>query len=70
MKRYIFLILIYSIMFFSCTENPRVVIVTNLGEIEIELNAKDAPKHTENFIKIDARQRPNRRVVMERVYED
>jgi cyclophilin family peptidyl-prolyl cis-trans isomerase len=46
------------------------VIVTNLGEIEIELNAKDAPKHTENFIKIDARQRPNRRVVMERVYED
>ena len=52
MKRYIFLILIYSIMFFSCTENPRVVIVTNLGEIEIELNAKDAPKHTENFIKL------------------
>ncbi len=70
MIKYFFLIIIISTVYISCTENPRVVIVTNLCEIEIELNAKDAPKHTENFIKIDARQRPSRRVVMERVYED
>ena len=38
MKRYFYLLLIISLISFACSENPRVVIVTNMGEIEIELN--------------------------------
>ena len=52
MINYIFFILIISIVCISCTENPRVVIVTNMGEIEIELNSEDARQHTENFVKL------------------
>jgi len=52
MKRYFYLVVIVSLFNFACTENPRVVIVTNMGEIEIELNASDAPKHSENFVKL------------------
>ena len=52
MKRYFYLIVIISLFGFACTENPTVVIVTNMGEIEIELNDEDAPKHTENFMKL------------------
>jgi cyclophilin family peptidyl-prolyl cis-trans isomerase len=52
MKRFFYLILIISLISFACSKNPRVVIVTNMGEIEIELNGEDAPKHTENFIKL------------------
>jgi cyclophilin family peptidyl-prolyl cis-trans isomerase len=52
MKRYVYLLFIILLISFACTENPRVVIVTNMGEIEIELNAEDAPKHTENFVKL------------------
>lgn len=40
------------ILFISCSYNPIVVIVTNKGEIEIELDAENAPKHTENFVKL------------------
>jgi cyclophilin family peptidyl-prolyl cis-trans isomerase len=36
----------------GCSYNPIVVIITNKGEIEIELDAKKAPKHTENFLKL------------------
>ena len=52
MKKSFYLTLLISLFVFSCSENPRVVIVTNMGEIEIELNGEDAPKHTENFIKL------------------
>jgi len=36
----------------ACKNNPHVVIKTNMGEIEIELNGDEAPKHVENFIKL------------------
>ena len=36
----------------GCTHNPHVVIVTNLGEIELELNAAEAPAHVDNFVKL------------------
>ena len=52
MKRYFYLLLIISLISFACSENPRVVIVTNMGEIEIELNGEEAPKHAENFVKL------------------
>ena len=52
MRNNIFLILIISLFYFSCSENPTVVMVTSMGEIEIELNAKEAPIHTANFMKL------------------
>lgn len=52
MKKNIILILFISLLSFSCSQNPTVVMVTSMGEIEIELNAEEAPKHTENFIKL------------------
>jgi len=52
MKKYVYLILFISLIGFACSENPRVVMVTNMGEIEIELNAEHAPKHAENFVKL------------------
>lgn len=46
-------ILIFSFVFLlSCNFNPVVVIVTNKGNIEIELDVENAPGHTENFIKL------------------
>lgn len=52
MKRYLFLILIISFLSITCNRNPRVVIATNMGEIEIELYEDDAPIHTKNFVKL------------------
>jgi cyclophilin family peptidyl-prolyl cis-trans isomerase len=37
---------------FGCAQNPRVVIVTNVGEIELELFASEAPAHVDNFVKL------------------
>ena len=34
------------------SENPRVILKTNFGNIELELFQKDAPKTAENFIKL------------------
>ena len=36
----------------NCSYNPVVVIVTNKGNIELELNAEKTPNHTENFMKL------------------
>jgi cyclophilin family peptidyl-prolyl cis-trans isomerase len=36
----------------GCSYKPHAVIVTNLGEIEIELDGDAAPKHVDNFIKL------------------
>jgi cyclophilin family peptidyl-prolyl cis-trans isomerase len=47
-----FIILVFTTLIVSCSYNPVVVIVTNKGEIEIELDAEKTPKHTENFIKL------------------
>ena len=52
MNKYCFLILTISLLSIACTNNPRVVIVTNMGEIEIELNQENAPEHTKNFLKL------------------
>jgi cyclophilin family peptidyl-prolyl cis-trans isomerase len=52
MTKYIFLLFVIIILFTSCTGDSRVIMVTNMGEIEIQLNAKDTPKHTENFINL------------------
>jgi cyclophilin family peptidyl-prolyl cis-trans isomerase len=52
MKKIFFIVLMVSFFCFSCSENPTVVMVTSMGEIVIELNAKEAPKHTENFLKL------------------
>lgn len=45
---------VISLLFFAaaCGGNPHVVIVTNKGEIEVELYESEAPKHTENFVKL------------------
>jgi cyclophilin family peptidyl-prolyl cis-trans isomerase len=51
-KTNIIIPLLIFILFYSCNFNPVVVIVTNKGNIEIELDAENAPKHTENFIKL------------------
>ena len=52
MTKYFFIVLLFTILISSCSEDPRVIMVTNMGEIEIQLNADEAPKHTENFIKL------------------
>jgi len=47
------IILLFSLVILvSCNFNPVVVIVTNKGEIEIELDAENTPAHTENFVKL------------------
>lgn len=46
------LILGIAVISFSCNHNPIIVIKTNKGEIEIELNKELAPKHVENFMKL------------------
>lgn len=54
MKRLISAILASSLFIFSsvgATENPRVKIETNLGDIVLELNAQKAPKTVENFLR-------------------
>jgi len=53
MKIFRLIILLFSlVVLISCNFNPVVVIVTNKGEIEIELDADNTPVHTENFIKL------------------
>jgi cyclophilin family peptidyl-prolyl cis-trans isomerase len=52
MSKYLFLVLMISTIWFSCSENPTVVMVTNMGEIVIELNAKETPEHAANFVKL------------------
>lgn len=46
------IIIVFAILLISCSYNPVVVIETNMGSIEIELDGENAPKHTENFIKL------------------
>ena len=43
---------IIAIFAVSCGQNPRVVIVTNMGEIELELFADQVPGHADNFVKL------------------
>jgi len=53
MKIFKLVILLFNIIILaSCNFNPIVVIITNKGEIEIELDAENAPIHTENFLKL------------------
>lgn len=51
-KIIVLLILISFTLLYSCNFNPIIVIVTNKGNIELELDAENAPKHTENFVKL------------------
>jgi cyclophilin family peptidyl-prolyl cis-trans isomerase len=46
------LLLGITVLGFSCSANPHVVIQTRLGDIEIELLSKSAPGHTANFLKL------------------
>jgi cyclophilin family peptidyl-prolyl cis-trans isomerase len=41
-----------AFLIISCGQNPRVVIVTNMGEIELELFSDETPGHADNFIKL------------------
>jgi len=52
--RFIIPVLVILMVLFAtgCGGNPHVVIVTNKGEIELELYADTAPKHVENFLKL------------------
>ena len=50
MKRLLLTVVLFSLLNVYCTSNPHVVIITNMGEIEIELFASETPKHAENFI--------------------
>lgn len=43
---------IILIIITSCSYKPHIVIETNLGSIEIELDGDNAPEHTDNFIKL------------------
>ncbi len=52
MKKLLLFTLAAFFVLMACSSNPTVVIVTNKGEIEIELNGEDAPGHTENFVKL------------------
>jgi cyclophilin family peptidyl-prolyl cis-trans isomerase len=52
MNKLVFPVLFALIFLTSCSHNPHVVIVTNLGEIEVELFSAEAPMHTENFMKL------------------
>ena len=49
-----FILLPVSLMFIlmACSSNPTVVLVTNKGEIVIELDATAAPQHAANFVKL------------------
>ena len=44
--------IIVPVLLIGCGENPRVLIVTNLGEIELELFTDQVPGHAENFVKL------------------
>lgn len=54
MLKKIKIVVLFILLFLlvSCNFNPVVVIVTNKGEIEIDLDVENAPIHTENFIKL------------------
>ena len=52
MKYVLLAVIALMFVFMACSSNPTVVIVTNKGEIEIELDAEVTPKHTANFVKL------------------
>ncbi|TFH00860.1 MAG: peptidylprolyl isomerase, partial [Calditrichales bacterium] len=52
MRKILLLLVFIPLVFIQCASNPHVVIVTNMGEIEIELNREEAPKHADNFMKL------------------
>lgn len=52
MNRVLLILIVLLFVVMACSTNPTVVIVTSKGEIEIELDAESAPKHTENFVKL------------------
>jgi cyclophilin family peptidyl-prolyl cis-trans isomerase len=52
MKKYFLFLGIIIIAAIGCSYNPHVVIITNVGEIEIELFTSATPIHTENFMKL------------------
>ncbi len=51
-KWIVLFVLMLTILMINCGQNPRVVIVTNLGEIEIELFSDETPGHADNFVKL------------------
>ncbi len=52
LKRLFLILSTLLICFFGCSYHPHIIIETNLGSIEIELDGENAPKHTANFIKL------------------
>jgi len=52
MRRFLILLTFTALLISGCSNKPHVVIKTNLGEIEIELDGDAAPKHVENFMKL------------------
>jgi cyclophilin family peptidyl-prolyl cis-trans isomerase len=52
MNKLLWPVLLISIVSTTCSYNPHVVIVTNLGEIEVELFSAETPIHTQNFMKL------------------
>ena len=46
------IIIVLTALTIGCSFNPIMVIVTNKGNIEIELDAENTPAHTENFVKL------------------
>ena len=52
MRRIIILNLMLLFVIAGCSYNPQIVLVTNKGEIVIELDGESAPIHTKNFVKL------------------
>ncbi len=53
MRLFILTVAIFTLFSITaCGSNPHVVIVTNKGEIELELYADNATKHVDNFLKL------------------
>lgn len=52
MKRIILILPVLLIVLAACSRKPHVVLVTKMGEIEIELDDASAPKHSENYLKL------------------
>jgi len=52
MRKFVLLSLMLGFVFSACSYKPQVVVVTNKGEIVIELDGDAAPMHTDNFVKL------------------
>ena len=52
MKKIILILPVLLIVLAACSRKPHVVLVTQMGEIEIELDDASAPKHSENYLKL------------------